>query len=327
MGSKGFLESNELIIPVGKVVLKSLDGVFKGDDFALEIEDIVLGFSDNVVKGIDLSVVFVLSFLFSGSFLIKTFLFGSQKIVDDVQNGTNEFLVGLDGNILGHLHKNLEKVSSGVGGESRKRSLGMSRDLGQNLIVSLLEERRGLQGLDEGTSLLESVEHSVVVSGALSIGSRSMSVSIVSIFKIAFSLLKGVLFSLQVNLSGGQLKVEVRKIDVSLGNLAFFVFNLFFVAFSGSCARVRSRLEIFLRISQRILSLSQKVIEQDEDTVNDVFLVLGRQFQLDGGQDVFTDLILVELSEAVGSLHSDFREHSRAHNHGNESQSKENFSH
>lgn len=174
MGSKGFLESNELIIPVGKVVLKSLDGVFKGDDFALEIEDIVLGFSDNVVKGIDLSVVFVLSFLFSGSFLIKTFLFGSQKIVDDVQNGTNEFLVGLDGNILGHLHKNLEKVSSGVGGESRKRSLGMSRDLGQNLIVSLLEERRGLQGLDEGTSLLESVEHSVVVSGALSIGSRSM---------------------------------------------------------------------------------------------------------------------------------------------------------
>lgn len=136
MGSKGFLESSELIVPISEIVGKSLDVILKTNDLALEIKNFILRFSDSVIKIVNLSVVFGLSFLFSSSFLIKAVLFSSQEIIDNFQNGANlsfkifqklkghslyvkifffyEFLISLSSDFLSHLHENLEEISARV---------------------------------------------------------------------------------------------------------------------------------------------------------------------------------------------------------------------
>jgi len=186
--SEGVVQGRELALPLFEAVDEGFDFVSESHDFGFESEDLVGGTSDLVVKRFDTGVVFSLSVGFGRGFSGKAVSFGSEQVIDNFQNGSNEFLVGLDGDFLGHLHEDLEQVLGGVGSEGGDGRFGVSRDLSEDLVGGLLEERRGLQGNDEGSGLLEGFNHGVVVSGALGVGSDGLVVSIVGIGEIAVGL-------------------------------------------------------------------------------------------------------------------------------------------
>jgi len=144
-----------------------------------------------------------------------------------------------------------------VGSEGSKRRFSVSCDLGEDLVGRFLEERRGLEGDDQSSSLLEGLSHSVVVSGALSISSGSLFVSIIGVSKIIVGLSELFLFTILVGLIGILLKIQVWEVSFTLSDLFSFGIDLIFVGLSGGIARVILIGEVGLSIRQCLFSLLQ----------------------------------------------------------------------
>jgi hypothetical protein len=217
--SEGVVQDRELTLPLFKVVDEGIDFVSESDDFRFESEDLVGSVGDLVVQRFNTGVVFSLSVGFSGGFRGKAVSFGSEQVIDNFQNGTNEFLVGLDGDFLGHLHEDLEQFLSGVRSEGGDGGFGVSGDLSEDLVGGLLEERRGLQGNDESSGLLEGFNHGVVVSGALGVGGDGLVVGIVGIGEVAVGLGELFFFTSLVVFVGGLLESEVGEVSFTLVDL------------------------------------------------------------------------------------------------------------
>lgn len=124
----------------------------------------------------------------------------------------------------------------------------------------------------------EGSNHGVVVTSALGVSSGSSTIGIVSISKVVFSLLELILFSLEVDLSGSKSEVEVREIDVALGDLSFLSGDLVFVGCSGGSTVDRGGLEVVLCFGQGIVGVVEEVVKEDENAVDSSFSVLGGEF-------------------------------------------------
>jgi hypothetical protein len=120
---------------------------------------------------------------FSSGLLSKTFLFVVKEIINNFEDTSDESLVRLGTNFLGHLHKDAVESLSVVSLDGSKRVLVVSRDLSEDLGI-FLEERRDLELLDELRSLGKSIDHAVVVSNVNVEGSNGFLVNIVSISEV-----------------------------------------------------------------------------------------------------------------------------------------------
>jgi len=187
---------------------------------------------DILVETFNSMIVFSLSFMFSCGFWIESISFCLQQVIDDFNNGTNELLVSLNCNFLGHLHKNLINFSVGVSIERSEGWLSVSSDLSEDFVGVGLEEWCGLKGNNQGTCLLKGIDHCVVVASSLSIVSNSFAVSIVGIIKVNNSLVMlGLLIGLVI-LIRFFFKIENWEILISLSDLSLFTLDLRFHRFS-----------------------------------------------------------------------------------------------
>lgn len=183
-------------------------------------------------------------------------------------------MVGLDSNFLGHLHENLEEVLVGVVSQRGEGRVGVSGDLGEDLAGSLLEERRLLKGNDQSTGLVEGINHGVVVSGALLVGSDGLLVGIVSVGEVALSLSEDFFFTSLVGFVGRLFKTEVGEIGFTFVDLTNLSFDLLFVADSGGVASINGVNEVSLGLFQGNFSLVKQFVQEDNNSVNDVLLVI-----------------------------------------------------
>jgi len=106
-----------------------------------------------------------------------------KEIFDNLKDTSDESLVRLSTNFLGHLHKDAEESLSVVSLDGSKGVLVVSGDLSEDLGV-LLEERRDLELFDQLRSLSESIDHAVVVVNALGESCNGFFVDFISISEV-----------------------------------------------------------------------------------------------------------------------------------------------
>ena len=106
-----------------------------------------------------------------------------KEIFNNIEDISDESLVRLSTNFLGHLHKNAVESLSAVSLDGSKRVLVVSGDLSEDLGI-LLEERRDLELLDQLRSLGKSIDHAVVVVNALVESCNGFLVNVISISEV-----------------------------------------------------------------------------------------------------------------------------------------------
>jgi hypothetical protein len=152
----------ELSGPFRDVAVGNIDFVSELNNFTLESDDFFISNLEIVVDLVDLVIIFFNTLIFSISLFFNTILFVVKEIFNNLKDTSDESLVRLSTNFLGHLHKNAVESLSLVSLDGSKRVLVVSRDLSEDLGV-LLEERRDLELLDQLRSLSKSFNHGVVI--------------------------------------------------------------------------------------------------------------------------------------------------------------------
>jgi len=169
--------------PFRDVGVGDIDFISESNNFTLESDNLFRSSGEIIVDLIDLVIIFLNTLAFSGSFYLNTFLFVVKEIFNNIEDISDESLVRLSTNFLGHLHKNAVESLSAVSLDGSKRVLVVSGDLSEDLGI-LLEERRDLELLDQLRSLGKSIDHAVVVSNVNVEGSNGFLVNIVSISEV-----------------------------------------------------------------------------------------------------------------------------------------------
>jgi hypothetical protein len=173
----------ELSGPFRDVAVGNIDFVSELNNFTLESDDFFISNLEIVVDLVDLVIIFFNTLIFSISLFFNTILFVVKEIFNNLKDTSDESLVRLSTNFLGHLHKNAVESLSLVSLDGSKRVLVVSRDLSEDLGV-LLEERRDLELFDQLRSLSESIDHAVVVVNALVESCNGFTIDFISISEI-----------------------------------------------------------------------------------------------------------------------------------------------